>query len=87
MLAVLQPNTCTVCNVLHGWLRGQKNNRTMFLSQKDQVAVYYQGPMKNNKAFKRCNQSTALLQWIAWPGRASPCMDKTAGLQNIKEVL
>ena len=78
--------TCTVSHVLHGWSRGQKNNRTMFLSQKDNAAVDYQTPMKNNKAFKRC-RSTALLQWIAWPERASPCMDKTAGLQNIKEVL
>ena len=39
--------TCTVCNILHGWSRGQKNEQQNNASSpKNNAAAGYQGPVK-----------------------------------------
>ena len=39
--------TCTICNVLHGWLRGQKNKQQNNVpNSKNIAAAGYQGPVK-----------------------------------------
>ena len=39
--------TCTICNVLHGWLRGQKKEKQNNApNPKDNAAVGYQDPVK-----------------------------------------